>query len=1488
MLPAEVNIATARSPFSGTRLDSTAPVGMTLREMVAAQGLRESAAYGVQVVLEGEIVPDRMLDRIKPKAGTNVIVRVVPHGGDAGKAVLSIVISVLVIAAAVYTGGASLQTFFAGGAWVAGQTSAGAALAGAAGILGGLTGVATGIQSLAAPPPSIYVGSIPETQDSAALTGTKNTARLYKPIRTVLGRYRVYPDLLGKPFVERVGKDSVLRLLMCFGYGPLDIEDIKIGETPIDDIAGIRYNVLKGWDDDAELTIFRDEVDQDATFQPALPAESPEEAVLTSGTDPAELSFDLQFPAGVIGFGTYGKPTPVTVRFTVEERTMASDGTTGSWSNIATPTMGLGNDTGFTEVSAGTFDLKLAERGLVTRGLRWTPISGSATDARQVRVTRISTTTAGDTQYSDAQITVLRTIRPHAKSTIPNLAKIELEINASETGLSGVIDNLSAICTSIAPQWDSATESWGPATSAASAYNVTMYPTRNAAWLFAQVLRGPASSIAVPDSRIDGPGIAAWAGNLTGTGSHAISGDATVPRNIDGVVDFTTTQRKLLADIAGAGRAALNIVDGKYSVVQDVPRTAIVQHFSPRNSTGFGGAKAFKKNPHALRVSFVNPDKGYQKDERVVYDDGYSEAGNAVEFWDWRDQVRPVGDTGTQQWQKSGDMSWTFPGHAMRAESIGTDPYFQLGGTNDSYVNFDGSTYPFVTVRMRRIRAASAASWVGECSFSTDTSWSSGSYPFTGLITTASEPDWSKGWIELVFDFSQNSDWLGEQIRHLRFDFESGGPSSNGSIYEIDWIRVDDGTQPATEFTDLSLWGVADADQAWRDARYHIASHRLRPEIFTISADVEHIVCNRGDLVRVSHDVIGVGYGGARIKSVTNSGGAFVSATMDEEFYFDPSQSYAARLRADDGTELLVNVVNQGGTSDQLVAETATSYGANAAPAVGDLLLFGERSTESMECIVQRISPRNDLTATLELIEYNAAVYEPGTIPQYTTTLTLQNSPNLLEPVTPEIVGEPISDETAASFTNSGTAEPQILVNVVTPQNAEGTYAPTTHFHAQFRLTVDGVAASDWINAPRIEATGDTRVIIRPVDEGETYDIRIRAISDTAASASGWVYANGHTVVGLSTPPAAPTDLSVWGDAVRWEYGEKPADFAGFIVKHQAGSDATWATGIPLTENIITDNWVAIGGRIQPGTTTIMVRAVDIAGNESTTLSATRAVRSPEDRSITVDSNWSSDWSVNVSLTGGTINGSTNHIEADTESSALFYPGGGGTASFWSADTSGDFWGVTIYKEIEYKRVQSIFEYDNALNWPVGRNLPGRQRFKALEIEGADFRVEYAPVTGISVDPFSGTTSYATETFRPWPGVRELEEVEFPLTGAALDSEVLMFRITVAAGRTRGKIKAARYVIEGLPKSHRETVSVSASGSTVDLTGERWRKITGITVTPTNTANSAQGALFGEAYDLEAAQTTTSPFELTGPTVRLYDSDGNDATGTATVVIEGY
>ena len=75
-------------------------------------------------------------------------------------------------------------------------------------------------------------------------------------------------------------------------------------------------------------------------------------------------------------------------------------------------------------------------------------------------------------------------------------------------------------------------------------------------------------------------------------------------------------------------------------------------------------------------------------------------------------------------------------------------------------------------------------------------------------------------------------------------------------------IVYDDGFTPANtalyEALDLTA-GVTDPDQAWRDGRYDLAQARLRPETYELSVDVENLVCQRGDLVFVSHDVPAMG-----------------------------------------------------------------------------------------------------------------------------------------------------------------------------------------------------------------------------------------------------------------------------------------------------------------------------------------------------------------------------------------------------------------------------------------------------------------------------------------------------------------------------------------------------------------------------------------------------------------------------------------------------
>lgn len=105
------------------------------------------------------------------------------------------------------------------------------------------------------------------------------------------------------------------------------------------------------------------------------------------------------------------------------------------------------------------------------------------------------------------------------------------------------------------------------------------------------------------------------------------------------------------------------------------------------------------------------------------------------------------------------------------------------------------------------------------------------------------------------------------------------------------------GNAKATIFEELDARQTIDPDAAWHLGRYHLAVMHLRPTTYTWMADIENLVCERGDLVNVSYDLIGWGKAWGRVKAVDGT-----TVTLDGSVELDAEKTYAFRIRKDDNT----------------------------------------------------------------------------------------------------------------------------------------------------------------------------------------------------------------------------------------------------------------------------------------------------------------------------------------------------------------------------------------------------------------------------------------------------------------------------------------------------------------------------------------------------------------------------------------------------------
>jgi hypothetical protein len=664
------------------------PEGLTLDEIARLVWPDEATHRFVVCYVGDRRVPSTAWRRVRPKAGAMVRMGLTcfQGGGGGSKGVLSMIAMIAIAIFAPYAAGAILG---AGASSVAvGALAAGISLVGAM-LVGAIF-----------KPPAIDAGGATNSPNDAptySITGQQNQATPYAPVLRVYGQHRIFPRLAAVPYTTNEGPSQFLYMLLDCGYGPLQIERLQIGDTPILNYRDLIYKVHERWKAGDALDIYRNDTIYD-TFNLTLAQGVAN--LRTSADDATGLVFEFVCPRGLISFGEHGEHNGRAVQFAIAVRPA---GSAGAWQPSRTfplaashsystalevgqvliisqhsyewgeqifyylppgstqctvtsttpPLVGdlldIARQSTHTVTAVGALDangqrvltftpptpvhldggvidaqLRRASESLLVADATSSPVLFSITldvpaGRWEVRVTRESAPSDSDRVFDELVWTSLRSVHdraPIAVSTDHTL--IELKVRASNQ-LSGVIQNVNCLATSKLPVWDGV--AWSE------------QATRNPAWAYVDVLRGPGSVRPLPENRLDLERLAAWAEYCDTLVANGVDGEPEARVRFDHVVDYATTTFQLLQSIASAGRASPSVRDGRHGVIVDEEQTVAVQLFTPRNSWGFGARRVYLSEPNALRVKFVDPENNWQEGNVVVYAAGFN-AENSTTFED--------------------------------------------------------------------------------------------------------------------------------------------------------------------------------------------------------------------------------------------------------------------------------------------------------------------------------------------------------------------------------------------------------------------------------------------------------------------------------------------------------------------------------------------------------------------------------------------------------------------------------------------------------------------------------------------------------------------------------------------------------------------------------------------------------------------------------------------------------------------------------------
>ena len=394
------------------RTDTYCHVGKTLGDHLREIGW--GPLGDARVFIDGELIHDARWEFCVPQPGQSVVVRRVLHGGGGGrggKQIGMIVGMIALMVATWYIGGGALAGILPEGLQMAGTVGGWQAVG-----AGVLVGGSLALNALIQPnrPRLGQLSNLGDGSSALSLTGSSNEMKPYARIPRVYGTHLMYPPLAARPFTEVVGNNQYLRVLYCFGYGPLSIQtdSIKIGETPLSQFANYEMEIRPGYPDDAPLTLIPNDVFEDGLS--LLIKQSTGPLIRTSQANAKELSIDVAAPDGLQFIDGSGRQGTNSVTFDIDYRKVgdtswvAVGGFAATTAKITTNFTGANNDLVFTRIITGVLgnNYRIIFQGGSVASVDWEYVTGVTRDQILVKSGNVIVTIVQNSTTANQVITL--------------------------------------------------------------------------------------------------------------------------------------------------------------------------------------------------------------------------------------------------------------------------------------------------------------------------------------------------------------------------------------------------------------------------------------------------------------------------------------------------------------------------------------------------------------------------------------------------------------------------------------------------------------------------------------------------------------------------------------------------------------------------------------------------------------------------------------------------------------------------------------------------------------------------------------------------------------------------------------------------------------------------------------------------------------------------------------------------------------------------